>query len=268
MLDPPENEEEPQDTGVTYLTPSFEWKQVADWTKLGWLGSLMRPSKAPYPECTPQSAWYSVPKPPAPVSYAAPVYYAAPVSYAAPAKTDSFVSHMNSTDYFDLRVLPSIRRLAGECPTMARSLKVSQILIFLSGIVASILGAMDSDAFNFSSLIPIVMGFSTLVSTMLHFNGFSTRLVATNTAISLLQAKRTAWKGQGSFDRRSEKAKRDLIEATEHVLLDVAKAVAAVSAAATGSDKGTDDADQTGTTVAKPGAKAKAKGKAKASATT
>merc|ERR1711924_88179 len=100
---------------------------------------------------------------------------------------------------------------------------------------------------------------------IMNFNGYSTRLVATNKALSTLQAKKALWKGQSNFERTQSKEK--LIVATEEALLQVAEAIAAVAANASGSRSDSmEDSDGLRGRKASQ-AKAKAKAKAKAEAT-
>lgn len=259
--------EAPRETGANYAPPVVQWvyqtTASAGSSWCSWCSWVWDPKSAPVPMSLTQKFWYSKRKRAVhavvhaapqvvevvqPMTYAAPpqvveevVTYAAPVvqTYAAPVvyapvvfpnrHNDDFCSQMSSEEYFNERVVPSIRCLARECPAMARSLKLSQIVIFLSGIVSSILGAL-----GMSSLIPIVMGFSTLVTSLMHFHGYSTCLVAANGALSTLHAKSTLWTSQSKFERRNPIEKDRLMVATEEALCQVASAVAAASAAATG----------------------------------
>lgn len=257
------------------------------------------PSKSKYPDCTAPKHWYEKSKdkpdtdgivyePPlmtyeAPPTDGAPQYVQPVVTYAAAATyapdqsphvqysneqinlRDDFYSKLSCENYLNWRVLPSLNRLARESPAMARALNLSQCIIFLSGIVASILGAL-----NLASFIPIVMGFSTLVTSMMHFNGYQICLVATNDSIALLQARHTIWKSQSNFERRNEDNRQKLIVTTENAILAVAKAVASNSASATSAMKTDQDhgAADSATRVAQAKAKAKPKAQPKATATT
>jgi len=176
---------------------------------------------------------------------------------------DDFSAPMGSEEYYRLRLEPALRRMVREAPVMARSLKLSQLFIFLAGIVASIFGAT-----KLSALIPIVMGLSTLVTSIVHFNGYSACLSATNTAIATLLARKILWTSQSNFDRRDLQHKTELIMITENAILDVETAAARATAAAFGGVKGNNDVKQALAEAAKnnpakhPAAKAQPKSKA------
>jgi len=263
--DPGDEEEK----GVTYTPPLWKWKVNPKAKLPWWRRCISDPSQIPYPECSIPAYWYTVPQKPVQcpllIEYVVPPSSTPSITFANTEEViyycvnedkDDFCKFLNSTDYFKYRVMPSLRKLARESPTMANSLQLSQIIIFLSGIVASIFGAMD-----LSLLIPIVTGISTLVTTMMHFNGFSTRLAATNGSLAVLQAKRTYWQGLSEFERRNQKAKEDLIVAVENAIFEVEQSIAAVSAAASGSDRGKDDSEHTARQPGTPQAAAKAKAK-------
>ena len=107
---------------------------------------------------------------------------------------------LSSHEYFSERVLPLLRSMECEAPTLQRKYTIVQILNMVAASLATVLGATGQ-----TSWIPIAVSASTVLTSFLEHFKFKVRLNSTTQAMGELRAlvsfcaKLSDWKVRAAF---------------------------------------------------------------------
>eukprot|EP00747_Dinoflagellata_sp_TGD_P144093 gnl/TRDRNA2_/TRDRNA2_176458_c0_seq3.p1 gnl/TRDRNA2_/TRDRNA2_176458_c0~~gnl/TRDRNA2_/TRDRNA2_176458_c0_seq3.p1 ORF type:complete len:901 (-),score=157.19 gnl/TRDRNA2_/TRDRNA2_176458_c0_seq3:112-2814(-) len=145
---------------------------------------------------------------------------------------DDFVSSITAEVYYDTRVAPLTAQYSKNTPLLSSQQQVGNMIIFLCGFIASMLGAFDH-----SSLIPIVVGFSSMLTVLMGYHHIRQELGASNVALTTLRRKQVEWAASSNVDRRTPMFKYDLVMTVEEQALAVTQAIVGSVAAGGSSSK-------------------------------
>eukprot|EP00747_Dinoflagellata_sp_TGD_P144092 gnl/TRDRNA2_/TRDRNA2_176458_c0_seq2.p1 gnl/TRDRNA2_/TRDRNA2_176458_c0~~gnl/TRDRNA2_/TRDRNA2_176458_c0_seq2.p1 ORF type:complete len:281 (-),score=57.10 gnl/TRDRNA2_/TRDRNA2_176458_c0_seq2:24-866(-) len=152
---------------------------------------------------------------------------------------DDFVSAITAEVYYDTRVAPLASLFSKNAPRLSSQQQFGNMIIFLCGFIASMLGAFDH-----SSFIPIVVGFSSMLTVLMGYHHIRQELGASNVALTTLRRKQVEWAASSNVDRRTPKFKTDLIMTVEDQALAVCQAI--VGSVAAGASKSSSEGDEKG----------------------
>jgi len=144
---------------------------------------------------------------------------------------DDCISQLTAEMYYKCRVQKLLPMFQRDTPSLVFQQDASDITLFLCGFAASLLGA-----FHASSWIPVVLGFSAMLTMIMTYCGTREQVHATNRALAGITTIDVQWQALSNVDRRTPRFKAAIIGKTEALAFSVVQALAGSVAFAAGSD--------------------------------
>eukprot|EP00747_Dinoflagellata_sp_TGD_P077720 gnl/TRDRNA2_/TRDRNA2_159719_c0_seq1.p1 gnl/TRDRNA2_/TRDRNA2_159719_c0~~gnl/TRDRNA2_/TRDRNA2_159719_c0_seq1.p1 ORF type:complete len:559 (+),score=82.19 gnl/TRDRNA2_/TRDRNA2_159719_c0_seq1:133-1677(+) len=138
---------------------------------------------------------------------------------------DDCISSLTAETYYQSRMLRLMTRFQRDSPGLAAQQDGADIAVFICGFMASLLGA-----FHTSSWIPVILGFSGMLTTIMTYKGSRSQLHASNFALAELTALNVQWHALSNVDRRTPRFKAMIVEKTEWAAFSVVQAWAGSTA--------------------------------------
>lgn len=146
---------------------------------------------------------------------------------------DDYIGPLVCQTYFETRVQSLLGKYQRDAPRLEVEQDFGDLMLFLCGFCASVLGA-----FQISSWIPVVLGFSAMLSAIMNYKSSGARLIATNQALAGLYNINVQWQALSNVDRRTPLFKAFVISTTEQHAFNVVQAWAGAASVNLGNATG------------------------------
>jgi len=127
-----------------------------------------------------------------------------------------WLSPLSAETYHRIRIEMVLPLFQQKALWASRLQNVSQVLIFVIGFMCSALAA-----FGYSVWVPVLLAFSSMISSDLAFHGTLSFLVGINQASSILHGMCVEWKGYSKVERRMQDLKEKMIVNGEKAIISV-----------------------------------------------